>query len=343
MPENYGQGYGGYPQPQQQGQGMPPQQMQGQQPYGYGQAPMNGMQYGYPGGQPPKKGLGIGAIIGIVVGVLALIGMLGFVVLGPAMRGNGGNDTDDTTTSQRRDDEDTTDTSTQPSSDGTDDTTASQAGDGQGQGGTSAPSGGSQSGIAVDINNLADDWTLGEVNLAGRGYRLFESTYGDLVANGWMIDKYDMEKIRNNGNALVINANEWTTFTFENPAYPDEHITVGLGNLTSGPINYDQCVITYLAAHLSYSNGELAYDRCYDFAISKGAKLGTTDTEVLALFGQPDEDGSIYEDDASGFKSIRYTVIGEGEALNRNYYHLEFQFTRTGDGLYHAKDITIGV
>ena len=68
-----------------------------------------------------------------------------------------------------------------------------------------------------------------------------------------------------------------------------------------------------------------------------------TDTEILALFGQPDDNGNVYESDDGSYKSLTYTVVGSGETFDRNYYRLEFQFVPGGDGSYHAKDITIGV
>ena len=59
----YPQGPGQYP--QQQGQ-YPQQQQQQQMPYGYPQQPQ----------PPPKKGMGAGAIVGIIFGVLVLLGVV---------------------------------------------------------------------------------------------------------------------------------------------------------------------------------------------------------------------------------------------------------------------------
>lgn len=99
MPEN-SQSYGGYPDPP-----MP----QGGQPYGYPDPPMQPSMpqqqiqpnmpqqppYGYPdpsmhpqpgmppyGNPPQKKGLGVGAIVAIVAGVLAVGVLVGFLLLG---------------------------------------------------------------------------------------------------------------------------------------------------------------------------------------------------------------------------------------------------------------------
>ena len=378
MPEGYnnqGYGSGGYPRPQQppiQGmsqQGMPqpqqgmPQPRQGmpqpQQPpvqgipqpqpgYPYGgypqgqQPPMGEMpQYGYPEGQPPKKGLGIGAIIGIVVGAVALVGIVLMLVVIPMIGRNDDTlgDQDDTTTTTPAP---TDDSGTGDATDATQDAGTSDATDNPTDGTESPAPSVAPSGVAVDINNLADDWTLGEVNLAGQGYQLFESTYGDLVANGWALSEFSRDEIVQNSGSLIINAGQWETFTFENPTFPDCSLTVGLGNTGSAPINYDQCVITYLAGRAPYSDGKVAYDKVYDFVVSKGIKFGMTDQEVLAAFGQPDDHGSVYEDTDSGYKSIKYVVIGDGKAFQRGYYHLDFGFKLEDDGQYRINDISIG-
>lgn len=359
MPEDYNsaQGYGGYPQqPMQQGmpqQQMPQQGMPGQQPYGYGQAPMGANQYGYPGGQPPKQGLGTGAIIGIVAGVVAILAILGFFLLGPALIAGGDDDTGDdpTVTTRPTGDEDepaesgTSERETaDPESEVTDPTEV-ESGTGtdqQATGATTAPTG-SQPGTTADASGLSDDWTNMEVNLAGKKYRLFESTYGDLVAGGWMLDEYDMQKLSQNGGSLILNAGEWKTLTLENSAYPDESLTIGLGNLGSTPINYDQATLVHLSARAPISDGKYAYDKTYGFVVSKEATFGLTDADILAKFGTPDDNGSVYEDASSGYKSLSYAVIGEGEAFNRNYYRLEFQFNRDDDGQYRVMSITIGV
>lgn len=355
MPEDYGQGYGnGYPQQQMPQQPMPemPQQMpQGQQPYGYEpitpqmpqQMPMGGMQYGYGygygyPGQPQKKGMGTGAVIGITLGALALIGLLVFFIFGRPTS-NDPSYGDDTPVATRGDDDtdesDDRETKTDPD-------------DGKGQGGTSGDgtttqtqiSSGATSGVTVDINNLSDDWIRGEVNLNGVGYRLYESTYGDLVANGWVMDDMDAEKVRNNNGSLVLNSGDMTIFSFEHPSFPNKSLIVGLGNFSSGPINYDQSIITYLdVSDLSIiDSGSM-----YDFVISKGAKIGMTDSEIVSLFGMPDENGSVYESDDKTYKSLEYTVIGDGDAFSREYYTLEFHFYKEDDGQYRVIEIMTGI
>lgn len=91
MPEDYGQG-NGYPSQPQQPQWQPPQQQptQGmpQQAGYYGGYPQGGPQqasangqWGYPGAQAPKREISTGALIGIIVGCVALLGVLALVAV----------------------------------------------------------------------------------------------------------------------------------------------------------------------------------------------------------------------------------------------------------------------
>lgn len=374
MPENYGQGYGGgHPsQPQQPQQMHPSQQMPGnfapqtggQPPYEYGGYPQQNMPqpqqnmpqqmpYGYSSGQQPKKGLGIGAIIGIVVGALAIVGLLLFFAIGVLMvdrSDNQGTDSPSTATSTPSDDDSTDDmtipslsdedevsgseinANTDPVSSPDQDDTTTDA-----QGGSTSPS----LSTTVDINNLSNDWFAGEINLSGAGYRLFESTYSDLVANGWGLSKYSQDQVDANNGSMIINAGTWTTFQFENPSFPGYSLTVGLGNVGDAPINYDQGVITYFDGRVFPINGSYDYEGCYDLTISKGIHLGMTDGDIITAFGMPDENGGVTEDDGSGFKAVRYSVVSEGQPFSRSHLNLTFNL-RLDNGQYRIYEIIIG-
>ena len=351
MPEDYGQGYGSYPQqpnPQQPDPQMvnPQMPMPTQpDPYGYGgygqgqppmdgQVPANGQQYGYPGGMPPKKGLGIGAIIGIVAGVLALVGILVFFLLSSGNKNKPADNQKDTPAAVSVDDEKNTNTKT-PENEGatsqedtnvTEETPTTPAA-------PSAPAGAgaSQSGTAVDINNLSDDWTLCEVNLAGHGYRLYESTYGDLIANGWRLSEMSQNNVASKGGSLIVNVGEWTTLTMENPQYPDTSLTIGVANTSEAPINYDQGTLCYMSANKPpYLESPM-----YEFVVSKGMTFGKSDADVIGAIGIP-EDGNMHED--TNFKNIRYTV----RDTEKGRRSLEFTLTAPNGGPLQVTTIAIG-
>lgn len=321
MPEDYNgqQGYGSYPTQQ---AGVP-------SPYGYGGYPdprggMDMSQFGYPGQPPmqPKKKLGKGAIIGIVVGVVVIVCGILFALFWPKGDPAADDPSDDPAavqTQKKGDDDDKQSGGSNKKSGDSDD-------DQSGSGGVSVPGGASMSGVSIDPNNISDDWTAGEFVIAGQGYRLGESTYGDLVAAGWRLAQSGQEKIAESGGTYILNANSDDWFSFEHASYPGSRLTIGLGNSGNTPINYDQGVITYADCRLPWSDEDVAYD----FSVAKGIKAGATREDVISAFGEPLRE---YLDEDGTYDSLTYGEWGSGTG------RLEFDLSPDDNGLMRVTEV----
>lgn len=332
MPEQNDPMYGGYPQQQmpmqQMPQGMPPQP-----PYGggfdggYPQQQYPG--YGMPPQPPQKKGLGTGAIIGIIAGVAVLGLGIGFFLL----RGNG-NDTpsDDgkpATVTTRTGDSDEKD-GDKPSSSG-DETQTGTGEDGTETG--SGTEGTDPSAVGTDPATpavtpspapAASDWLSGEFVLEGQTYTLLKSGFRDLEANGWVISE-DTQKALDAqyGGTIIVNPNiDIIGSGFDLETATKQGVSINVTNLTNEAKDFKDCSLASIQIDgRTYSSDPKTPP---SITVAGGGMLGMTVAEIKAIYGEPTD---IYPTDEDPNTSIYASLSYRPE----NSYDQELTF-RFSDG-----------
>lgn len=363
MPEN-NQMYGGYPDPSMPQGGQPygypdPSMPQGgQQPYGYPDPSMPQPQpYGYPdpsmpqpqpgmppyGTPPKKKGLGVGAIIAIVAGVVVVAVVVGFLVLGnKGNSGNNGNNGNSGQTSGQTSGSSSSQTSSsQTSGSQTSSAEPTQQTGGQSQQATQDPASGSQGqqstsdpapapapAPAASAAPASNDWLSGEFTLDGQSFTLLRSGYRDIEASGWVLDERTQATLdKQYGGSYVLNPGEGIISSLDLVKGNEGGASVTVANLDSAVKDVRDCTLRSITVStpLSYSKQSAPA-----FVVAGGGTLGMTIDQVTAIYGQPKPD-NIYQSD--GFAIYTYDV--ENDYMKQ----LRFQFS---DGVVDEIEYQLG-
>lgn len=275
----YGYGDGGYPQGY-----APGNQLQQPQPqyggYPQGQAPMGpGMPpYGMP--PQPRKGLGGGAIAAIVIGGVALLGGLAWLVFG--MPRNAGTDP----------------TRPVPMSQPGGNATNAQADPAQGDasatpgdGSSSATSGDAdaQPGTQAPATNASTEWQSGRITINGNAFTLHKSTYDDLVNAGWHLDDMTTETLDSMYHGeFILNPSQTSaglSMRFMNDSLGGfDALSVEFVNLGSSAVDFRQCAISGIYVDAAFMGGGQVAP---EVTVEGGGSLGMTLDEIAAIYGEP--------------------------------------------------------
>ncbi len=158
----------------------------------------------------------------------------------------------------------------------------------------------------VDTNtsvDLSDEWTDMQIAIDGKVYTL-PVDYDVLKADGWSFDLADYGK----ENGYILNPGDSVTSTIEltNPKYGEEYnsatLYVGFINVDDTAKDITECHIWSIKSDSYYGSKQM--EKYPSVTVAKGIKFGSTEQEVIAAFGQPEED-DIYVSD-SGYKTFEY-------------------------------------
>lgn len=158
----------------------------------------------------------------------------------------------------------------------------------------------------VDANtnvDLSDNWTDMQIAIDGKVYNL-PVDYDVLKADGWSFDLADYGK----ENGYILNPGDSVTSTIEltNPKYGEEFdsatLYVGFINVDDTAKDITECHIWSIKSDSYYGSRQM--EKYPSVTVAKGIKFGSTEQEVIAAFGQPEED-DVYVSD-SGYKTFEY-------------------------------------
>lgn len=134
---------------------------------------------------------------------------------------------------------------------------------------------------------LSTDWKNTEFGLNGVNYKIYFD-YADLQNQGWTFDLADYGY----SNGYIMNQNDKVsgTINLENPNY-DARVAVGFTNTSSTPKDILQCQIWSIDVDNGFA------DKPVNFELPNGIHNGSTLQEVIAAYGEPDEDNKYRSDD----------------------------------------------
>ena len=154
----------------------------------------------------------------------------------------------------------------------------------------------------IDLT-ISDDWRDLEFVLDGVKYKINETSYADLKEAGWTFDLKDYGY----ENGYIMNPRDKTYGTIElkNEKYGDKYdafsITVGFINNDTVAKDITECDIWSISMDSRY--GFRLRESYSDMTIAKGVTFGTSEADLLAAFGTPED---TYENTEKGYKAYTW-------------------------------------
>lgn len=171
--------------------------------------------------------------------------------------------------------------------------------------------GGSASAVRFDASGISQDWSSGEIVIGEKGYRLGESTYGDLIDGGWRLTDADAEDLEATyGGKFILNPGAPSTaFTFQNDSLGGfSGLTACFQNLGSEAADFRDCEISYLAIRASYVSAD---EQAPAVTLPAGVALGADADAIAGAYGPASD---VYEATDSTGTTIVYTQLTYDEA-----------------------------
>lgn len=142
---------------------------------------------------------------------------------------------------------------------------------------------------------LSNDWKNTEFALNGQNYKI-HFDYAQLQNAGWTFDLADYGY----SNGYIMNHNDKVsgTISLENPNY-DARVSVGFTNTSETPKDILQCQIWTIDVDNSFAKKPVTFN------LPNGIHNGSTLEEVVAAYGQPEEDNK-YRSDSLGYWTYTY-------------------------------------
>ena len=150
---------------------------------------------------------------------------------------------------------------------------------------------------------ISDDWRDLEFVFEGVKYKINETSYADLKAAGWTFDLKDYGY----ENGYILNPRDKTygTIDLKHSKYGDEYdvfyITVGFINNDTVAKDITECDIWSISMDTRY--GFRLKESYSDMTVAKGIHFGSSEADVLAAFGTPED---VYENAENGYKSYTW-------------------------------------
>ena len=142
---------------------------------------------------------------------------------------------------------------------------------------------------------LSTDWKNTEFALDGTNYKMYFD-YSNLQNAGWTFDLADYGY----SDGYILNQNDKVTGTIdlENPNY-DADVSVGFTNISSTPKDIMQCQIWSIEVDNTYAKKPVTFN------LPGGIHNGSSLEEVVAAYGEPEEDNK-YRSDELGYWTYTY-------------------------------------
>ena len=156
--------------------------------------------------------------------------------------------------------------------------------------------------IITDVQ-ISNDWRDLEFIFDGVKYKINETSYADLKAAGWTFDLADYGY----ENGYILNPRDKTygTIDLKHSKYGDEYdafyITVGFINNDTVAKDITECDIWSISMDTRY--GFRMKESYSDMTVAKGIHFGSSEADVIAAFGTPDD---TYENAENGYKSLSW-------------------------------------
>lgn len=147
----------------------------------------------------------------------------------------------------------------------------------------------------VAPTTLSNDWKNTEFALNGENYKI-HFDYSQLQNAGWTFDLADYGY----SNGYIMNQNDKVsgTISLENPNY-DARVSVGFTNTSATPKDILQCQIWTIDVDNSFAKKPVTFN------LPNGIHNGSTLEEVVAAYGEPEEDDK-YRADSLGYWTYTY-------------------------------------